>query len=302
VPFRLRPLSLVERRLTAPTVSLRALLDGDSRVEGTCSVGLRDYVHEITASGFPAIRDEPARARRAELDAYLGNVVSREFPQQGYAVRKPEALRAWLTAYAAATATTASYADILDAATPNESGKPAKDTVGSYREALAALWLLDPLPAWIPAKNYLTRLGQAAKHHLADPALAARLLGLDEASLLTTDRRTLKAGPVLGALFESLIALSVQTYAAAAEARVFHLRTRNGDHEIDLLAQRADGRVVALEVKLSAGVESADARHLAWLRQAIGDDLAAAVIVTTGQHAYTRPDGIAVVPAALLGP
>lgn len=43
-------------------------------------------------------------------------------------------------------------------------------------------------------------------------------------------------------------------------------------------------------------------RHLLWLRDELGDALADAVIVTTGQAAYRRPDGIAVVPAALLGP
>jgi uncharacterized protein len=43
-------------------------------------------------------------------------------------------------------------------------------------------------------------------------------------------------------------------------------------------------------------------RHLLWLQKELGDDLADAVVVTTGQMAYRRPDGIAVVPAALLGP
>jgi hypothetical protein len=41
---------------------------------------------------------------------------------------------------------------------------------------------------------------------------------------------------------------------------------------------------------------------LHWLANRIGDDLLDMVIVTTGQDAYRRDDGIAVVPAALLGP
>ena len=45
-----------------------------------------------------------------------------------------------------------------------------------------------------------------------------------------------------------------------------------------------------------------DVRHLAWLRQQIGHDLLDAVVITTGAEAYRRQDGIAVVPAALLGP
>jgi hypothetical protein len=45
-----------------------------------------------------------------------------------------------------------------------------------------------------------------------------------------------------------------------------------------------------------------DVRHLLWLREALGENLTDAMIITTGPAAYRRPDGIAVVPAALLGP
>jgi len=98
------------------------------------------------------------------------------------------------------------------------------------------------------------------------------------------------------------VALDVRTYAQAAEARVSHFRTRNGDHEIDLIVEGAERRVLAVEVKLSRNVTDDDVRHLLWLRDRIGDDLLDAVIVTTGPEAYRRRDGIAVVPAALLGP
>jgi hypothetical protein len=36
--------------------------------------------------------------------------------------------------------------------------------------------------------------------------------------------------------------------------------------------------------------------------RSLGDDLLDSVVVTTGSHAYRRKDGVAVVPAALLGP
>lgn len=83
---------------------------------------------------------------------------------------------------------------------------------------------------------------------------------------------------------------------------MLHLRTRNGVHEIDLIVQRDDGRVVALEIKLARTIDDADVRHLLWLRDRMGADLLDAVIVTTGPDCYRRPDGVAVVPAALLGP
>ncbi|WP_216908310.1 ATP-binding protein [Nocardia noduli] len=304
VPMRMRPLSLAERDLEVPTVSLSTLLDGEQEVAGTTAFGLADYVEEITASGFPAIRPLPARVRRVELDAYLANIVQREFPEQGYPVRKPEILRGWLAAYAAATSTTTAYSKILHAATPGETDKPAKETTIAYRDALSSLWLLDAIPAWIPSRNHLERLGQSPKHQLADPALAARLLGLDSKALLRAKPGSTRhfEGTILGALFEHLVALSVATYAEAAEARLGHLRTRNGDHEVDLLVQQADGRLLAIEVKLANRVADVDVTHLHWLRDSIGSDLIDSMVVYTGQHAYRRPDGVAVVPLALLGP
>lgn len=104
----------------------------------------------------------------------------------------------------------------------------------------------------------------------ADPALAARLLG-------------------------------VRVAAEAAGARIRHLRTNRGEREIDLIVVRDDHRVVAVEIKLAQAVNDTDVRHLRWLHDTIGDDLLDAIIITTGQEAYRRTDGIGVVPAALLG-
>ena len=111
-----------------------------------------------------------------------------------------------------------------------------------------------------------------------------------------------REGTLFGNLFESLMTLSIRVYAQAAEARVYHLRERDGRHEVDMIVERADQRVVAIETKLSATVDDHDVKHLLWLQQRLGDQLLDAVLVTTGAHAYRRPDGVAVVPAALLGP
>jgi predicted AAA+ superfamily ATPase len=304
VPMRMRPLSMAERGIGTPTVSLAAFLTGDRDIDGTTELRLTDYVEEITASGFPAIRGLPPRVRRAELDAYVDNVVQREFPEQGYPVRRPAVLRAWLAAYAAATSTTTAYSKILDAATGGLANKPAKETTLAYRDALSSLWLLDEIPPWIPGRNHLDRLGQSPKHYLADPALAARLLGLDDAALLRAEQggTNLSEGTILGALFEHLVALSIHTYAEASEARVSHLRTRNNDHEVDLIVQHADGRVLGIEVKLADRVEDTDVKHLHWLRDRIGKDLIDAIVIYAGERAYRRRDDVAVVPLALLGP
>ena len=109
-------------------------------------------------------------------------------------------------------------------------------------------------------------------------------------------------GTLLGALFESLVTVSVRVYAQAVEASVFHLRTHRGGHEVDLIVERDDGRVLAIEVKLTATPDDHAVRHLRWLEERIGEDLLDRVVITTGSEAYRRSDGVAVVPAALLGP
>ena len=300
----MRPLSLHERGVETPTVSLRELLAGNAVIGGMTRVAVRDYVQEILRSGFPGIRDIPAVNRNRHLDGYLARIVDVDMPENGITVRRPNALRAWLRAYAAATATTADYTKILDAATPGQPGKPSRPTADIYRERLLQLFILDPLDAWIPAPAPLKRLTFTPKHHLVDPALAARLVGVGAEGLLVGqgDRVSSTTGTWLGALFESLAVQSVRAYAETVNAHVGHLRTKSGDHEIDIIVEAEDTTCVALEVKLADSVGEADVKHLNWLARQLGPRLRDRVLLNTGPHAYRRPDGVAVVPLALLGP
>lgn len=306
VTIRLRPLSLAERGVAEPTVSLAELLQGGRpKVRGRCGCELKRYVDEVLASGFPGLRGLTGRALRAQLDGYLDRVVDRDFPELGHSLRSPERLKRWMRAYAAASSTTTSFEKIRDAATSDEREKPSRSGITPYRDLLERLWILDPVPAWLPTRSHLRRLAAPPKHQLVDPALAARLLGVDADALLEgRDIGPLipRPGTLLGALFESLVTQSVRVYAQAAEATVRHLRTAGGEHEVDLIVERQDGRIIAIEVKLARTPSDDDARNLLWLRETMGEELLDAVIINTGQEAYRRPDGIAVVPAALLGP
>lgn len=305
VRVRIRPMALTERGVERPTVSLAELLGGGRpAVAGRTEVGLEDYVAEILSSGLPGIRRLSGRVLRAQLDGYLERIVDRDFEDLGHRVRRPETLRNWMRAYAAATATTASLETIRDAATSDLGARPNRATTQPYRDVLERLWILDPVPAWLPTRNRLARLSSPPKHHLADPALAARLLGVEADALLHPSALgppLLRDGTLLGALFESLVTLCVRVYAQASEARIAHLRTWSGDREIDLIVE-GGGRILALEVKLGQVIGDRDVRHLIWLRNQLGDGLADAAVITTGRAAYRRADGIAVIPASLLGP
>ncbi len=308
VTARMRPLALAERSKEKSTVSVAELLTGkEPTIQGRTSWTLGDYVDEILQSGFPGLRGFSGRPLRSQLDSYLARIVDHDFADElGRRVRKPDALRRWMTAYAAASSTTATFATIREAAIAGDADKPSKDAISAYRDALERLWILDPVPAWAPTRSHIRRLAHPIKHQLADPALAARLLGVDKDALLDdvdVGPQIPRDGTLLGALFESLVTLSLRVYAQAAEAeRVSHLRTRAGEQEVDLIVERGDGRVVAVEVKLARNVKDQDVRHLQWLSGRIGDDLLDAIVITTGPEAYRRPDGIGVVPASILGP
>ncbi len=307
VSLRMRPMALSERTNENPTVSLRELLaGGQPRLRGRTESRLEDYVQEIVRGGFPGLRSLSGRALRLQLDTYLSRIGDRELPNElGQRVRNPQALRRWMRAYAAASSTTTTFEKIRDAATAGEE-KPVRSTVEAYSAALERLWILDPVPAWSPTRSHIRRLAQPPKHQLADPALAARLLGVDTGALLSgkdPGPSIPRDGTLLGALFESLVTLSVRVYAQSAEAeQVSHLRTHSGEHEVDLIVERGDGRIVAIEVKLARVVEDGHVRQLKWLAERIGDDLLDSVIITAGEEAYRRTDGIAVIPASLLGP
>lgn len=304
VTLRMRPMSLAERRLVEPSVSMAELLSGRRPpLAGTTTMTLSDYAMEIERSGFPAVRELDRELRERQIGSYLDRVVEHDVDELGIGVRDRGSLRRWLEAFAAATATTAAYTSIRDAATPGAGDPPAMATVAAYRRVFEQMWITEELPAWLPTRSRLRRLAAAPKHHLADPALAMGSLGIDAEALLdgiSTPAVTQRDGTLLGNLFESLMTLSVRVYAQACRARVSHLRTRGGQQEVDLIVERRDGRVVALEVKLTAAVDENDVRHLRWLANRAGDDLLDAAVITTGAEAYRRQDGIGVIPASLL--
>lgn len=309
VNVRMRPMALFERGLVTPTVSLGQILDGKNPpIGGTSPVDLRQYALEIVRSGFPGLRHLHGVAHAKAMSAYVEHIVTRDIPEDaGLKLRRPQLLRRWMHAYAAATATTTEYVKI-QAATATGSGDPvmARSTSESYRAALEKVFVLDAIEGWRPTRNQLKRATAAPKHHLVDPALAAALLGINDEALLRGDEATgtprVRDGDLFGHLFESLVAQTVRVSTQRTDARVYHFREYDGRREIDLIVERPNQKVLALEVKLSATIEDDDVRHLLWLKEELGDDVLDMIVVNTGPYAYRRKDGVAVVPAALIGP
>lgn len=304
--IRMRPLTLLERGVCQPSVSLSALLrpeDQDATLQGACALSLKDYADLIVDSGFPGLQQLPQPALRKQLEGYIERLIEVELPELGVGARRPASVRAWLRAYAAATATTARWETIRDGASAGVGKSPARPSAMQYVEALTRLRILDDVEAWSPSKNHMTRASQTPKRHLADPALAAHLVGASASSLLRGEGPNMSVRDgFIGALFESLCTLSVRVFADACDARTKHFRLHDGRHEVDLIVERADESFVGIEVKLSPVVSNDDVKHLVWLKKERGDEMLDAVVLTTGAQAYRRPDGVGVIPLGLLGP
>lgn len=248
---------------------------------------LRGYVELALRGGFP----EPALrlsgpARRYWLESYVEQLLTRDAEQAG-AARDPVRLRRYFEAYAL------NSAGVVDDKTLYDTAAVDRKTALAYERLLENLLVVESLPAW--SSNRLKRLVLSSKRYVVDPALIGAVLRLDENAFL-------REGDLLGRLLDTFVAAQLRAELAVASSRprLYHVRQRDGRHEIDVLAELAAQRVVAIEVKASAAPKRDDARHLIWLREQLGVRFAAGLVFHTGPRAYRLDERVAAVPIAAL--
>ena len=248
---------------------------------------LRGYVELALRGGFP----EPAlrlgeTARRAWLESYVEHLLTRD-AEQVDSGRDPVRLRRYLEAYALNTA------GIVDERTIFEAAGINRRTAQAYERLLTNLLVVEALPAW--ASNRLKRLVLMPKRHMVDPALAGAVLGLD-ANLV------IREGDLLGRLLDTFVVAQLRAELAvtAARPRLFHVRQQQGRLEVDLLAELACGRLVAIEVKADAAPSPDAGRHLGTLRDRYPETFTAGVVLHTGPRTYRLGDRIVAAPISSL--
>jgi uncharacterized protein len=248
---------------------------------------LRGYVGLALRGGYPEpVLRLAGAARQAWLDTYVDQLVTRDAEALGGA-RDPVLLRRYFEALCASTAGVVEDKTLYDAA------GISRITAGAYERLLSDLFVFDTLPAW--SNNRLSRLVKGPKRYLTDTSLVAAALRLDERSVL-------RDGDVLGRLIDTFVVSQIRPEAELGpqRARLHHLREKDGRHEIDLLAEVAGGDVIALEIKATAAPGSDDARHLAWLRDQLGQRFLAGAVLHTGPRPFVLSERIFALPICSL--
>ena len=254
---------------------------------GRSALGLADYLSRICAGGFPEAATMAPRARRMWFRDYVRTVTQRDIKDLSGARRVRE-LPKLLALLAARTA-----GELVVASVHRAADFGARITTEAYLGYLETTYLVLLLPAW--SRNLSSKVSHRPKVHITDSGLAAHVLGKSPESLARpTD-------PARGPLFESFVANEIHRQASwlDEDVRLHHFRDRGGA-EVDMVAEAADGRFVAVEVKSAPAVDRRDARHLEWLRDKAPDDFVCGIVLHTGERAYRLGDRLLALPVSRL--
>ena len=294
----MRTMTLSEKQVTTPTTSVTDLLRGVAPAESNCLIEVREYLHHITVGGWPALIGANEATARTFLDGYLDIIIDHDIDEVSGATRNPRLVRRFLHAYAQMVSQPATVSAILKRARDeahDESDAPSRHVANPYLDALRRMMIVDEVPAWDPSVRSSKRLITTPKRHLGDPSLAASLLQMSPERMLNDLKTT-------GFLFESLVAHDLRIYAEAAGASCFHYREAEGRLEVDYILETRDGHWVGVEVKLGETDLDKAAASLTKLADRVSRPPRSLVIITATSLAYTRDDGIHVVPLGTLGP
>ena len=169
-------------------------------------------------------------------------------------------------------------------------------TLYSYVNALRRIFLIEDIPAWRPSLRSKSAIRTSDKRQLVDPSIATAIMQADPESLLDDFE-------YFGFLFESLVARDLRIYTDALGGEVLHYRDKD-ELEADFILRLHDNRWAAIEVKLGSREIEEGASHLCQLKNKVQTSVVGEpsflMVVTGGQFAYRRKDGVFVVPIGCL--
>ena len=292
---RERTMSWWEKNGSPAGTSLAHLFDGQRPDTTTTTAELDEVIAMLLRPGFPAMTELPAAQSATLLRAYAEEITHTDVRRLADVRHQPVVVWQLMTALARAVATDVSVRTLV-ADVRSVAPTITPETVSVYLDLLRRLFVVEAQRPWAPRLRSRARLRTAPKLHLADPALAAAVLGAD-ATRLHSDLNT------LGLLFESAVVHDLAVLAGPLGGEVLHYRDSNG-HEIDAVVTLPDGRWGAVEIKLGGLQVAAGAQSLSRAVEQIDATNAPTfrLVVTGTGPTLTLDDGTITCPLACLAP
>ena len=300
------PMSLWESKESNGKISLRELFDNSELdIDGiTSDMEIEDLIFAACRGGWPATMNMKSdRAKLLVAQNYVDTVCREDISRVDGVQRDERITKTILRSYARNISTLAKNTSLLADITASGEISVSMATFEDYVTTLKRLFVIDNVDAWCPAIRSKTAIRSGLKRTFIDPSIAVAALGLTPQALMTQLK-------TFGFIFEQMCIRDLKAYTLGFDNHISYYRDRYG-LEADLVLHLADGRYALIECKLGRREIDDGAKHLLEIKRLIVEynqkenqvplrepDL---LIVMTGGHiAYTRPDGVKVVPLACL--
>ncbi len=291
----MRPMSLYESQESNGSVSLADLFSGNIQIEAVSDLTIEQIAFAMCRGGWPAsIKRYGNPALRMSMD-YVESVINFDVSKVDGVEKNPDRVRTLLRSLARNISTLASNQTIQDDLEATDTTFSDK-TIASYQNALRRIFVIEDVPAWSPSLRSKTAIRTSPKRQFVDPSIATAVMRTNPEGILN-DFET------FGFLFESLCTRDIRIYAQVNDGDVFHYRDKSG-LEADLIVRLRNGRWAAIEVKLGNKQIDHAAKNLLNISLKVDTEKmgkpAFLMVLTGGQFAYKRSDGVLVVPIGCL--
>lgn len=298
-------MSLWESKESNGKISLRELFDNKSiDIDGIQSnLSVENLIFAACRGGWPASLDDMSNdAKLLIAKDYLNIICDEDISRVDKTRRNPALARLIMRSYARNICTLAKKTSMLADVSVEMEGVTIK-TFDDYVEALERLFVIEDIEAWSPAIRPATVIRSGKKRCFTDPSIAVAAMGASPASL-EMDLKT------FGFIYECMCLRDLRIYSQALGGRLSYYHDRYG-LEADAVLHLDDGRYALVECKLGSRDIEEGANHLLTLKNLIIEknktekqaplripDLL--MVLTGGEMAYTRADGVKVVPLSCL--
>lgn len=299
------PMSLWESMDSSGKVSLKELFFNPGYdIDGaTSQLDVPELIRVACRGGWPAALQLSAKASMMISNDYLNSVCNQDISAIDRKRRNPKIARQILRSYARNISTIAKKTNILADLTASGNISLSMVAFDDYIEALEKLFVIQDIDAWCPAIRSKSSIRSAPKRCFADPSIAVAALGVN-AEALESQLKT------FGFIFEQMCVRDLRAYTADFGGHLSYYRDRYG-LEADLVLHLEDGRYALIECKLGSREIDEGSKHLLEIKRLIKEynkkekqvplrepDLL--IVLTGGQMAYSRHDGVKVIPLACL--